>query len=158
MTMTGRKGIKGTVVKYFAKRESDKMIDRIIRWFEYQEKTTDKIAIVGAPYILSIVMQKLEKQGRDFDFGERGGVATGGDVKAYEGDRVPVAEFRKQVEKVLALREYCLDIYGMVRGTAGWCIVLRGITCIRRIRITRVLCSMRIKTNRVWRMGTVCVP
>jgi len=120
MTMTGQKGIKGTFVKYFVKRESDKMVDAIIRWLEYHEKTTEKIAIVGAPYILSMVMDKLEKEGRGFDFGERGGVVTGGGWKAFEGNRVPVVEFRKQVQKVLGIPEkYCLDIYGMVEGN-GW--------------------------------------
>jgi hypothetical protein len=120
MTMTGRKGVKGTFVKYFVKRESDKMVAAIIRWLEYHDKTTEKIAIVGAPYILSMVMEKLQSEGRGFEFGERGGVVTGGGWKAFEGSRVPIVEFRKQVEKVLGIPEkYCLDIYGMVEGN-GW--------------------------------------
>jgi hypothetical protein len=120
MTMTGQKGIKGSFVKYFVKRESNKMVDAIIRWLEHHEKTTEKIALVGAPYILSMVMDKLQKEGRGFDFGERGGVVTGGGWKAFEGNRVPVVEFRKQVQKVLGIPEkYCLDIYGMVEGN-GW--------------------------------------
>jgi phenylacetate-coenzyme A ligase PaaK-like adenylate-forming protein len=120
MTMTGQKGIKTKVVKYFAKRESEKMINEIIRWLEYHEKTKEKIALVGAPFILSFVMKRLEAEGRSFEFGERAGVATGGGWKAYEGARVPVVDFRKQVEKVLGIPEkYCLDIYGMVEGN-GW--------------------------------------
>lgn len=120
MTMTRQKGLKSNLVKYVAKRESNKMIEKIIHWLEYHEKTENKIAIVGAPFILSFVMKKLEKDGRYFDFGERGGVATGGGWKAYEGARIPVIEFRKQVEKILGIPEkYCLDIYGMVEGN-GW--------------------------------------
>lgn len=120
MTMTGQKGVKTKIVKYFAKRESEKMINEIIGWLEHHEKTTEKIALVGAPFILSFVMKKLQKEGKSFDFGERGGVGTGGGWKAYEGSRVPVAEFRKQVEKVLGIPEkFCLDIYGMVEGN-GW--------------------------------------
>jgi len=120
MTMTGQKGVKNKIVKYFVKRESEKMINEIIRWLEYHEKTKEKIALVGAPFILSFVMKKLQKEGRSFDFGERGGVGTGGGWKAYEGSRVPVADFRKQVEKVLGIPEkFCLDIYGMVEGN-GW--------------------------------------
>jgi phenylacetate-coenzyme A ligase PaaK-like adenylate-forming protein len=120
MTMTGQKGIKSTIVKYFAKRESNKMITEIIQWLENKEKSKEKIAIVGAPFILSFVMKKLEKEGRGFRFEERGGVATGGGWKAYEGVRVPVVEFRKQVEKVLGIPEkFCVDIYGMVEGN-GW--------------------------------------
>jgi hypothetical protein len=120
MTMTGQKGVKGTFVKYFVKRESDKMVAAIIRWLEYHDKTTEKIAIVGAPYILSLVMEKLQSEGRGFEFGERGCVVTGGGWKAFEGSRVSVVEFRKQVEKVLGIPEkYCLDIYGMVEGN-GW--------------------------------------
>ncbi|HIH28355.1 MAG TPA: hypothetical protein HA260_00975, partial [Thermoplasmata archaeon] len=120
MTMTGQKGIKSSIVKYATKRQSNKMIDNIIHWLEYQEKTKNKIAIVGAPFILSFVMKKLEKEGRSFDFGERGGVATGGGWKAYEGVRVPVVDFRKQVEKILGIPEkFCVDLYGMVEGN-GW--------------------------------------
>ena len=120
MTMTDKKGIKNAFVKLAVKRQSNKMIDEIIRWLEYHEKTTNKIAIVGAPFILSFVMKKLEKEGRAFDFGERGGVATGGGWKAYEGVRVPVVEFRKQVEKILGIPEkFCVDLYGMVEGN-GW--------------------------------------
>jgi hypothetical protein len=120
MTMSGQKGLKTKLVKYFAKRESEKMINEIIKWLEYHEKTTEKIALVGAPFILSYVMKKLQKEGKSFNFGERGGIGTGGGWKAYEGARVPVAEFRKQVEKVLGIPEkFCLDIYGMVEGN-GW--------------------------------------
>jgi hypothetical protein len=120
MTMTGQKGLKSKIVKYFVKRQSDKMISEIIRWLEYHEKTNEKIALVGAPFILSFVMKKLQKEGRGFDFSERGGVATGGGWKAYEGVRVPVSDFRKEVEKVLGIPEkYCVDIYGMVEGN-GW--------------------------------------
>jgi phenylacetate-coenzyme A ligase PaaK-like adenylate-forming protein len=120
MTMTGQGGMKTKIVKYFAKRESEKMISEIIRFLEQHEKTNDKIAMVGAPFILSFVMKKLEKEGRGFDFGERAGVGTGGGWKAYEGSRVPVAEFRRQVEKVLGIPEkFCLDVYGMVEGN-GW--------------------------------------
>jgi hypothetical protein len=120
MTMSGQKGLKTKLVKYFAKRESEKMINEIIKWLEYHEKTTEKIALVGAPFILSFVMKKLQKEGKSFNFGERGGIGTGGGWKAYEGARVPVAEFRKQVEKVLGIPEkFCLDIYGMVEGN-GW--------------------------------------
>ncbi|HER45181.1 MAG TPA: hypothetical protein ENO12_00005, partial [Thermoplasmatales archaeon] len=120
MTMTNQKGIKSSIVKLAAKRQSKKMIDEIIHWLEFHEKTTHKIAIVGAPFILSFVMKKLEREGRAFDFGERGGVATGGGWKAYEGARVPVVEFRKQVEKILGIPEtFCVDLYGMVEGN-GW--------------------------------------
>ncbi len=120
MTMTNQKSIKSSIVKLAAKRQSNKMIDEIIRWLEFHEKTTNKIAIVGAPFILSFVMKKLEREGRAFDFGERGGIATGGGWKAYEGVRVPVVEFRKQVEKILGIPEkLCVDLYGMVEGN-GW--------------------------------------
>ncbi|PNX48172.1 MAG: hypothetical protein BV459_02895 [Thermoplasmata archaeon M11B2D] len=120
MTMTNQKGIKSSIIKLAAKRQSKKMIDEIIHWLEFHEKTANKIAIVGAPFILSFVMKKLEREGRAFDFGERGGVATGGGWKAYEGVRVPVVEFRKQVEKILGIPEkFCVDLYGMVEGN-GW--------------------------------------
>lgn len=120
LTMSGNKGLKSSVVKMVAKRETDKMINAVIKWLEHHEKTGDKIAMVGAPFLITFVMRKLEKEGQRFNFGERGAVATGGGWKAFEGQRVPVVEFRKQVERVLGIpSKYCLDIYGMVEGN-GW--------------------------------------
>ena len=119
LTMGGR-GIKGKIIRLFSKRASHKMIDDIIKWLEEREKAKDKITLVGAPFILFSVMNKLKKEGRSFDFGERGGVATGGGWKIQEHNRVPVADFRKQVKEVLGIPgKYCLDVYGMVEGN-GW--------------------------------------
>ncbi|MFH1101842.1 MAG: hypothetical protein V1726_07390 [Methanobacteriota archaeon] len=120
MTMSGQRGVKAGVVKLAAKRATHSMIRDIIRWLEEHEKAEGKIALVGAPYILSMVMHQLETEGRSFDFGDHGGVATGGGWKFYEDNRVPVAEFRKQVKKTLGIPDrFCLDIYGMVEGN-GW--------------------------------------
>ncbi|HMA83151.1 MAG TPA: hypothetical protein VKP59_02875, partial [Candidatus Thermoplasmatota archaeon] len=77
MTMGGAGGIKSKFVRYFASKQSKKMIDDIISWLEKHENTDHKITFVGAPYILYAVMEKLKKQGRTFNFGERGGVGTG---------------------------------------------------------------------------------
>ncbi|MEA3457049.1 MAG: hypothetical protein U9R21_00030 [Candidatus Thermoplasmatota archaeon] len=119
LTMGGG-GIKGKIIRLFSKRASHKMIDDIIKWLEDREKAKDKITFVGAPFILHSVMNKLKKEGRSFDFGERGGVATGGGWKVQEHNRVPVADFRKQVKDVLGIPgKYCLDVYGMVEGN-GW--------------------------------------
>jgi hypothetical protein len=65
-------------------------------------------------------MEKLKMQGRKFNFGERGGVGTGGGWKIHENKRMPVADFRKEVENVLGFKDnFILDIYGMVEGN-GW--------------------------------------
>jgi len=120
MTMGGKGGIKSKFVRYFASRTSKKMIDDIISWLETHENTDHKITFVGAPYILYAVMEKLKRQGRTFNFGERGGVGTGGGWKIHEHKRMPVSEFRKEVETVLGFKDrYILDIYGMVEGN-GW--------------------------------------
>lgn len=120
MTMTDQGGIKARIVKKAAKRTQRKIIDSIIKWLHKQEKTTNPIALVGAPFLLSQVMNTLKSRGESFNFGERGGVATGGGWKAYEDHRVPVVEFRKEVQEVLGIPEqYCLDLYGMVEGN-GW--------------------------------------
>ena len=120
MTMGGAGGLKSKFVRYFAYKQSKKMIDDIIAWLEKHENTDHKITFVGAPYILYAVMEKLKKQGRKFNFGERGGVGTGGGWKIHEHKRMPVSEFRKEVQNVLGFKdENILDIYGMVEGN-GW--------------------------------------
>jgi hypothetical protein len=121
LTMSGR-GIKGKLIRLFTKRASNKMIDEIINWLEEHDKAKDKITLVGAPFILFSVMNKLKREGRSFNFGERGAVATGGGWKIQEHNRITVSEFRNQVKEVLGIPEkYCLDIYGMVEGN-GWMI------------------------------------
>jgi phenylacetate-coenzyme A ligase PaaK-like adenylate-forming protein len=120
MTMSGEKGLKTRMVQYFAKRETEKMITAVINWLEEREKKKERIAIVGAPFLTSFIMQRLEKEGRSFDFSETGAIATGGGWKAFEGQRVPTVEFREQAKKVLGIQDKnCLDIYGMVEGN-GW--------------------------------------
>jgi hypothetical protein len=119
MTMTGPKGIKGRVVKYFAGRESRKMIAEIVRWLEFHEKGIERILLFGAPFILSLVMKKLQNEGRRFSFGDRGWVGTAGGWKSYEGARIPLGEFRRQVEHVLGIPEkYCLDMYALAESNA----------------------------------------
>lgn len=120
MTMMGEKNLKSRIVRLAAKRQNKKMIDDIISWLDHHEKTDHKLAMVGAPFILFQVMKKLREQGRRFDFGDRAAVATGGGWKVYEDNRLPVAEFRKQVKDMLGIPERnCLDVYAMVEGN-GW--------------------------------------
>jgi acyl-protein synthetase LuxE len=120
MTMGGKKGLKSKLVRYVAYKSSKNMVDNIITWLEEREKAKDTITLCGAPYILYAVMEKLKHEGRQFDFGERGGVATGGGWKVHEHKRMLVSDFRKEVKEVLGIPEkFCLDIYGMVEGN-GW--------------------------------------
>jgi len=119
-TMSSKKSLKTSVVKKVAQRMYKKMIDRIILWLKEKEKNKDDIAFVGAPFILHFVMNKLEKEGQSFSFGERSGVITGGGWKIYEDNRMPGEQFRKRVNEILGIPpQNCLDIYGMVEGN-GW--------------------------------------
>ena len=120
MTMGGKRGLKSKLVRYLTYKKSRNMVDNIINWLEARDKANDTITLCGAPYILYAVMEKLKHQGRSFNFGERGGIATGGGWKIHEHQRMPVAEFRKMVKDVLGIPEkFCLDTYGMVEGN-GW--------------------------------------
>jgi len=120
MTMGGKKGIKSSIVRYVAFKKSKNMVDDIIHFLEKHEKTNHTINLVGAPYILYAVMEKLKREGRSFNFSGRGAVATGGGWKVHENKRMPVHEFRKEVNEILGIQEeYVVDIYGMVEGN-GW--------------------------------------
>jgi hypothetical protein len=120
MAMSGEKGARAGFVRLFSRLSSVNMVNRVIRWLEYHQKSGRKIALIGAPYVAWSVMKRLRKQGKRFDFGDRIGIMTGGGWKVYEGYRLPAAEFRQQAQEMLgALPKYCLDLYGMVEGN-GW--------------------------------------
>jgi hypothetical protein len=119
LSMTGGKGIKTKLVKSSLRRMNKRIIDNIIRWLEKNDKERNKIAFVGAPYILYMVTNKLKEDGKTFNFADRGAVLTGGGWKVQENSRMPLTSFRKQMEETLGIKqEHCLDIYGMVEGNA----------------------------------------
>jgi hypothetical protein len=120
MTMGNKKGLKSKIVRYFSYRQQRKMVDNIISWLEKRDKAKDTITLVGAPYILYAVMEKLEREGKSFDFGDHGGVATGGGWKGLKN--MTPEEFRNEVNKVLGIPgKFVLDEYSMVEGN-GWMI------------------------------------
>ncbi|MCU0851095.1 MAG: hypothetical protein MUC80_07505, partial [Candidatus Thermoplasmatota archaeon] len=120
ITMGRTKGLKSDLVRYFSYRMQKKMIDNIITWLETHDKAKDTITLLGAPYILYAVMEKLKAQGKSFDFGERGAVATGGGWKGLRN--ITSSEFRTEVNKVLGISERLVfDVYSMVEGN-GWMI------------------------------------
>jgi hypothetical protein len=120
MTMGNRKGLKSKIVRYFSYRQSKKMVDNIIAWLEKRDKAKDTITLLGAPYILYAVMEKLKREGKSFDFGERGGVANGGGWKGIKN--MTHEEFRNEINKVLGIPgKFVLDVYSMVEGN-GWMI------------------------------------
>lgn len=123
MAMSGQGGLRARLMQYALRLGQARMVDRIIRWLDYHaRKTTNKLALVGAPFIIAWVMDKLEQQGRRFNFDWRAGILTGGGWKIYEGRRVTAAEFRRRAGQILGISEtVCLDIYGMVEGN-GWMI------------------------------------
>jgi hypothetical protein len=120
LTMMGRGGLKTWFIRRALRRINKKMVNDIITWIEQNERDKNKITFVGAPYILFAVMNKLDEEGKHFNFADRGAVITGGGWKIQENQRIPGAEFRKRVEKTLGIRPiHCLDAYGMVEGN-GW--------------------------------------
>ncbi|HDN51147.1 MAG TPA: hypothetical protein ENG06_05170 [Thermoplasmatales archaeon] len=115
-----QQNLKGKLIRYGMKKAREKMVSKMIRWTRERYKNGDKIAFLGAPFILYFVMQELQKNGESFDFGEKGAVVTGGGWKIFENQRLAVEEFRKMAEETLGIPpEQCLDLYGMVEGN-GW--------------------------------------
>jgi hypothetical protein len=58
------------------------------------------------------MMNALQKEGKSFDFGERGLIMTGGGWKMGGDARIPYADFRRQVTDVLGIPETrCCDAY-----------------------------------------------
>jgi phenylacetate-coenzyme A ligase PaaK-like adenylate-forming protein len=120
LTMSGERSLRSAIIRFIYKATSIRMVDKIIKWMDFHAQADNRIALVGAPFIISAVMNKLREQGRSFDFSKRGGIITGGGWKAFENQRIGVAEFRRQVKEILGIEgNFCLDVYGMVEGN-GW--------------------------------------
>ena len=119
LTMAGQPGARARITNFLARRQGERMVERIVRWLERHENGGEKVVLFGAPFILWQVMEKLKKMKRRFALGERGWVGTAGGWKAFEGARPPLADFRARVEEVLGIpAKYCLDMYAMVESNA----------------------------------------
>ncbi len=117
MAMGPKTGLRGRLTSFVQNRAGDRIVDKTIQWLGHYEHTTETIALSGPPFMLGHVLDTLRKDGKRFDFGERGMIMTGGGWKMLEDKRIPHADFRKQVEEVLGIPEtHCLDIYGMCEG------------------------------------------
>ena len=120
ITMGNRKGLKSKIIRYFSYRQTKKMIDNIIAWLEKRDKAKDTITLLGAPYILYSVMEKLKSEGKSFDFGDRGGIANGGGWKGIKN--MTHEEYRKDIKEILGIPgKLVMDVYSMVEGN-GWMI------------------------------------
>ena len=118
--MEAGQGSKRGAASPVKNQDEQKMIDQIVHWLERHDQTGQRISIIGAPYVLHDVMEKLQGDGKSFDFGERGVVVSGGGWKIRENARMPIRDFRKQVRDVLGIPENCcFDVYAMVEGN-GW--------------------------------------
>jgi long-chain-fatty-acid---luciferin-component ligase len=112
--MSENEKLKGKVPSSAQSEMLQKTVDRGIQCLEHYDKTNEKITISGPPFLFLHVLDTLQKDGKSFDFGERGRVTTGGGWKLYEGKRITHADFRRKVQDVLGIPEtYCLDGYGM---------------------------------------------
>jgi hypothetical protein len=122
MISATQKGVKAAIFSYAKERMYNKMIKDIIDWLEKHQKQKTTIALVGAPFILYVVMKTLKEQGKTFNFSGKGGIITGGGWKIQESKRMPAEEFRVLAKEILGIEpEHCLDGYGMVESN-GWMI------------------------------------
>lgn len=120
MTMTDEKGLIPSFVRLFYRLSSRRVVSRIIQWLESHRESDVTLAMVGAPFLVWSVMNRLRKEGRSFDFKDRLGILTGGGWKVYENQRLPAEGFRQMAQEILGVMpEVCLDLYGMVEGN-GW--------------------------------------
>jgi hypothetical protein len=119
LSMGGGGGCRGRAVRWLAGRRFEAAVSGIARWLELRAREREKVLFFGAPFLLLRVLERLRKAGRRFAFGERGWVGTAGGWKAFEGARIPLADFRARVEEVLGIPgRCCLDMYAMVESNA----------------------------------------
>ncbi|HYA60587.1 MAG TPA: hypothetical protein VED16_00715 [Candidatus Acidoferrum sp.] len=119
-SMRMSRGLKGKGPSNAQSGMLQKIVDNSTQWIEHYGKTEESIILIGPPFILLLVMDTLQREGKSYDFGERGEIGTGGGWKIYENKRIPHADFRKRVQDVLGIPETrCLDSYAMIEGN-GW--------------------------------------
>lgn len=120
MLMSEDKGLRSRLIRIVAKLASLRLVDKIVGWLEGHGRSGSEIILVGPPFLIISVMNRLQDKGRSLDLGRQAVVITGGGWKMYEDDRVPAESFRQQVEEVLGVPgNRCIDVYGMVEGN-GW--------------------------------------
>ncbi len=89
-----------------------RVVARLVRCLEYINKTEETFFIASAPFMLLNMMSVLQKEGKSFDFGERGLIMTGGGWKMGGDARISNGGFRRQVTEVLGIPEtHCCDCY-----------------------------------------------
>lgn len=119
---SGEGGLRSKVLRLATRLGFRRMVNQIIHWLEHHQKAGNKVVMVGPPFFIVAVMNRLQEQGRSLDLGEQGAIITGGGWKIYEDERIPVEDFRRQVQEVLGITpDHCIDVYGMVEGN-GWMI------------------------------------
>jgi hypothetical protein len=117
--MSGDTKPKGAAISPAKSDLQLRIVDQIIQWLEYCDKTKETFSLAGPPFLLLHIINALKKEDKRFDFDERGVIITGGGWKTYEGARIPLANFRKQANDVLGIPEtHCIDGYGMSEANA----------------------------------------
>ena len=84
LSMSEDHGLKNRAFKYIARRRSERTVEDIITWIERNQREGHEMALVGAPFLVHSVIERLKQEGRTFDLGERGCVLTGGGWKVHE--------------------------------------------------------------------------
>ena len=117
ITMNFKEKMMSKLARKMNKKMNKNMVKNIIKWLDEMDRKKERILFAGAPFILNMVMERLDEEGKTYDFGERGAVLTGGGWKIYEDKRMPVEEFRKKVQEFFGIpSQNCLDLYAMVEG------------------------------------------
>jgi hypothetical protein len=102
------KGIKGKVTKKIADFSQKKIISDSIKYFKKCENERKKLIVSGYPYMLHLVMSKMEEKGIKFHFNDGGG------WKTAKGGKLSPEEFRDGMNKNFGIpEENCRDAGGM---------------------------------------------
>jgi hypothetical protein len=105
---------KGTASSSIQSEMQQRIIARIVHCLEHFDKTQETFFVAAAPFMLFNLTNMLQNEGQCFDFGERGLILTGGGWRLDENARVPLVDFRKQINDVFGIPEtHCVDGYSL---------------------------------------------
>jgi long-chain-fatty-acid---luciferin-component ligase len=117
---SNRKSNKVKIARLLLLYKTKNIINTTIDWLMSREGSRDYTFIFGPPYLLYFIIQEIRRQGKSFNFGERGRIVTFGGWKIHENIRLSSSDFRAEIHQVLGIPDrHCIDTYGMVESN-GW--------------------------------------